>query len=145
MEAIRGDSEPLAKKQKQAPPGAAERPAPSATAFKTAPMGSSRHPFEVDKGDHCETSEEAYEQIAPLLAHVAESSQIGKSRARVKIYDPYFCDGAVVRRLAKQGFLDVYNKCEDFYDMAGNQPQPHPNRTVDPNPNHRSARGRARF
>lgn len=47
-----------------------------------------------------------------------------KAKASLKIYDPYYCTGAVVRHMAKLGFSDVYNRCEDFYavDAAGRTP-----------------------
>jgi hypothetical protein len=41
-----------------------------------------------------------------------------EARASLKIYDPYYCTGAVVRHLGKLGFADVYNRCEDFYAAA---------------------------
>jgi hypothetical protein len=40
---------------------------------------------------------------------------------QVRIYDPYFCNGGVIKRLKKHGFLKVYNRREDFYEkIAGN-------------------------
>lgn len=33
----------------------------------------------------------------------------------MKIYDPYFCDGSVVKHLSSLGFESVYNKKEDCY------------------------------
>ena len=32
------------------------------------------------------------------------------------MYDPYYCDGSVVKRLNKLGFMNVYNRHEDFYE-----------------------------
>jgi hypothetical protein len=32
----------------------------------------------------------------------------------LKIYDPYFCDGKIIKSFEKLGFSDVYNKCEDL-------------------------------
>jgi hypothetical protein len=74
------------------------------------------HPFEANDDDHCETSMEAYGDLAPLLEHLAQS--LGKTRAELSIYDPYFCTGSVVAHLARFGFDTVYNKCEDFYEVA---------------------------
>ena len=39
----------------------------------------------------------------------------GKEPAQLQIYDPYFCNGAVARHLAKLGFPLCYNRNEDFY------------------------------
>lgn len=66
--------------------------------------------------DHCETSELAYAHIAPLLAALA--SELGKAPEELVIYDPYFCQGSTVRRLASLGFPGVYNKNEDFYEVG---------------------------
>lgn len=32
------------------------------------------------------------------------------------IYDPYYCQGSTVARLASLGFPRVYNRKEDFYE-----------------------------
>jgi len=75
-----------------------------------------QHPFEADELDHCETPLEAYEDISLLLALVAKS--LGKSRRTLSIYDPYYCNGAVKKRLGSFGFENIYNKCEDFYNST---------------------------
>ncbi|KAG1655665.1 hypothetical protein FOA52_007914 [Chlamydomonas sp. UWO 241] len=99
--------------------------------------------FTVDQeDDHCETSPEAYTHVAGLLRLTAESMGIEPSALR--IYDPYYCNGAVVRHLAALGFLHVYNENEDFYavlaegrvpphDVVVTNPpysQPHPQRLL---------------
>ncbi|GBG32671.1 Protein FAM173B [Hondaea fermentalgiana] len=71
------------------------------------------HPFHTASDDHCETAPEAYADVAPLLRALAK--KLGKSPAELRIYDPYFCAGAVVKNLGVLGFENVYNKCEDFY------------------------------
>ena len=38
--------------------------------------------------------------------------------AQVRIYDPYYCNGGVVKRLKQLGFPNVYNRREDFYAVA---------------------------
>merc|ERR1712232_740924 len=73
------------------------------------------HPFQADDADHCETSLQAYEDIAPFLDLVA--SQLGKSRNTLSIFDPYFCVGTMKKRLMSLGFNTVYNECEDFYSL----------------------------
>jgi len=69
--------------------------------------------FEADELDHCETAPEAYSHVAPLLADLASCLSVTISSLR--IYDPFFCNGAVTRHLAELGFESVYNKNEDFY------------------------------
>jgi hypothetical protein len=69
--------------------------------------------FETDKDDHCETSGEAYDDISAFLCRLA--SNLGKTPKELAIYDPYYCNGAVVRHLASRGFGNVYNRNEDFY------------------------------
>jgi hypothetical protein len=49
-------------------------------------------PFETDSADHAETPTDAYFHIAPLLDLLAKAC--GKTRATLRIYDPFFCDGA---------------------------------------------------
>lgn len=71
------------------------------------------HPFQVDETDHCETPLEAYKDIALLLEHFAKA--IGKTRANLRIYDPYYCSGGVKQRLASLGFKTVWNENADFY------------------------------
>ena len=37
-----------------------------------------------------------------------------------RVYDPYYCDGGVVRRLTALGFRDVVNENRDFYADVSN-------------------------
>jgi len=48
--------------------------------------------------------------------------------SKVSIYDPYYCDGAVLSHLTKLGFNDVYNKKEDCYKTwcQSDTTQPYP-------------------
>eukprot|EP00300_Choanocystis_sp_HF-7_P012902 c18082_g1_i1.p1 GENE.c18082_g1_i1~~c18082_g1_i1.p1 ORF type:complete len:350 (+),score=70.72 c18082_g1_i1:38-1087(+) len=69
--------------------------------------------FETHDDDHCETSLDAYNHIAPALAAIAKVLE--KSPADLAIYDPYYCQGSVKRHLATLGFSNVYNENEDFY------------------------------
>jgi len=80
------------------------------------------HSFEVDPDDHCETPPEAYGDIVNALEFIANA--LNKSKHSLKIYDPYFCAGAVVRNLTQRGFPDVYNKNEDFYAAIEAQTTP---------------------
>ena len=56
---------------------------------------------------------QAYEDIAPVLHHVADA--MGKAPQDLRIYDPYFCHGGAARKLRRLGFACVYNKNQDFY------------------------------
>jgi hypothetical protein len=38
-----------------------------------------------------------------------------KKSKKLKIYDPYYCDGSMVKKLQKIGFPLVYNVKEDCY------------------------------
>eukprot|EP00242_Pyramimonas_sp_CCMP2087_P007396 CAMPEP_0198209938 /NCGR_PEP_ID=MMETSP1445-20131203/17823_1 /TAXON_ID=36898 /ORGANISM="Pyramimonas sp., Strain CCMP2087" /LENGTH=284 /DNA_ID=CAMNT_0043883855 /DNA_START=172 /DNA_END=1022 /DNA_ORIENTATION=- len=76
-------------------------------------VSSAAHPFEWDPADDCETSLQAYKDIAPVLTKLAQ--KLGKPKAELRIYDPYYCQGAVPKHLNKLGFPLVYNKDEDFY------------------------------
>ena len=78
-------------------------------------VSNGEYPFEADDADHAETPVEAYRDIAPVLARLAEA--LGKTKATLRVYDPYYCAGGVVKRLAQHGFKKVYNRCEDFYKM----------------------------
>ncbi len=42
--------------------------------------------------------------------HTYTLESMGLSRASVRIYDPYYCAGGVVKRLAVHGFKNVYNR-----------------------------------
>ena len=100
----------------------------AAPAKAPAPPPSIPHPppdeltFIADEEDHCETAPQAYEDIAQLLHLVAAS--LGKASSELRIYDPYFCNGAVARHLNALGFPHVYNRNEDFYAVqdAGSAP-----------------------
>ena len=79
----------------------------------TTPVSSSDHPFEFDAADHCETPFQAYQDIEPFLFRIALA--LKKPKEKLRIYDPYFCEGSVAKHLARLGFTDVYNVNEDFY------------------------------
>eukprot|EP00934_Nitzschia_sp_Nitz4_P004046 Nitzschia sp. Nitz4//scaffold106_size73319//26794//28158//NITZ4_005733-RA/size73319-augustus-gene-0.1-mRNA-1//1//CDS//3329532511//4036//frame0 len=73
-------------------------------------------PFETDPDDHCESPKEAYQNVVPFLQSIgSRGSHIPASK--LKIYDPYFCNGAVVRNLQELGFPNVYNQKEDCYEI----------------------------
>ncbi|KAL7579849.1 hypothetical protein ACA910_004861 [Epithemia clementina (nom. ined.)] len=69
-------------------------------------------PFPTEPDDHCESPKEAYMHIAAMLNEVQPRKQ-----QSLRIYDPYYCDGAVERNFNQLGFLNVYNKKEDCYHV----------------------------
>ena len=95
-----------------------------------APAPSVPHPpperltFSADEEDHCETAPQAYEDIGQLLHLIA--AHLGKKSSDLRIYDPYYCNGAVARHLNALGFPHVYNRNEDFYAvLAAGEVPPH--------------------
>eukprot|EP00239_Pterosperma_sp_CCMP1384_P009833 CAMPEP_0197860816 /NCGR_PEP_ID=MMETSP1438-20131217/36443_1 /TAXON_ID=1461541 /ORGANISM="Pterosperma sp., Strain CCMP1384" /LENGTH=298 /DNA_ID=CAMNT_0043477801 /DNA_START=803 /DNA_END=1696 /DNA_ORIENTATION=- len=81
-----------------------------------------RRSFERDPADDCETPFEAYRHIAPFLEKLA--IKLGKRKAELRIYDPYYCKGAMVRHLSKLGFTKVHNTNNDFYLQIQNGSTP---------------------
>lgn len=66
--------------------------------------------FDCLPEDHCETPLVAYEDIAPALDWLFPSR-----RKSVRIYDPYYCAGSVVKKLNNLGFERVINNNVDCY------------------------------
>ena len=85
----------------------------SIKADATTPASAATHPFDVDEADHCETPFQAYRDIEPFLFQIA--LRLKKPKEKLRIYDPYYCEGSVAKHLAKLGFTNVYNANEDFY------------------------------
>lgn len=92
-----------------------------------------KHAFEdTDDKDHAETPLIAYQHIAPFLRKLGElvpSSSSGSSSSSsstagpsgLRIWDGFYCAGAVKRHLASLGFPGVHNENEDFYDRCSKQ------------------------
>jgi hypothetical protein len=90
-------------------------------------------PYPTNPDDHCETPLEAYRDIAPLLrelerlldvdrgAHTADKSRLSASvqldSSQLRIYDPYYCNGAVKDHFLQLGFPLVHNEKEDCYGV----------------------------
>ena len=85
----------------------------SLRAEATTPTASRDHPFEVDDADHCETPFAAYRGRRAFSVCVALA--LRKPKEKLRIYDPYFCEGSVAKHLARLGFTSVHNENEDFY------------------------------
>jgi hypothetical protein len=77
------------------------------------PAIATEHPFICEPRDHCETPFEAYRDIEPFLYRL--SVALGKTKAQLKVYDPFYCEGSVKVHLKRLGFDSVYNENEDFY------------------------------
>lgn len=58
-------------------------------------------PFQCDPDDHCESPPEAYADIASSLDLIA--SRLGKTRANLVIYDPFYCAGSMKKHLGTLG------------------------------------------
>lgn len=99
---------PLQHKSRAPPVFSAAEPVPVVT-----PAIASAHPFPTDPHDHAETPYAAYADIEPLLFGLA--LQLRSNKARLRIWDPYFCEGSVVRHLNRLGFESVRNENADFY------------------------------
>lgn len=52
-------------------------------------------PFPTDYNDHFSTTDAALKDLASGLDQLATA--LGKSRSDLVIYDPYYCDGSIVR------------------------------------------------
>jgi hypothetical protein len=89
----------------------------------------SEFPFPVEADDHCESPATAYQDIMPLLEkfeciHYSQNKKISGDKNhrndqsfQLRIYDPYYCDGAVKRNLAEIGFVNVHHEKEDCYQV----------------------------
>ena len=81
------------------------------------------HPFEADYNDHFETSDEAVHDIAYIIEALARS--LGKEPSKLRIYDPYYCNGSIVGTWTRAGFPRCYNENEDCYKVweEGTEPE----------------------
>lgn len=78
--------------------------------------------FEVEYNDHFETPQMAYGDISSILEYLAED--IGKPKSELVVYDPYFCQGQMVRHMHELGFENVINLNRDFYQDILNKAIP---------------------
>lgn len=70
-------------------------------------------PFETDFNDHFETPKRAYRDIKPVARVIAR--RCGVDTASLRVYDPYFCRGSMVKHMNELGFQSVINLKRDFY------------------------------
>lgn len=71
--------------------------------------------FEVDYNDHFETPLNAYEDILPFIESIA--TILNKSLDDIIVFDPYYCQGSMIKILKSLGIKTIINKNEDFYQM----------------------------
>ena len=90
---------------------------PTTTTTTTVPPSSAIFPYPTNPDDHCETPLKSYEDILPLLNDAAARFSTSSSSSTLKIYDPYYCDGSVIKHLSSLGYTNVYNKKEDCYKV----------------------------
>lgn len=64
------------------------------------------YPYETVHDDHCETPLKAYQDIQQAVKLLADG--LGKTVAELKIYDPYYCEGNVIKRLNSLGEFGCY-------------------------------------
>ena len=83
------------KKQRKLSPPHAPHPAAGGQA---ATALAARYAWDTDYGDHFETSEQAFRDVAPALRALCGAG------AAAAILDPYYCDGAAETRLRALGF-----------------------------------------
>ena len=76
----------------------------------------------MDPTDHSETDVRAYRDIVTVLLALAK--RCGRTAATLRIWDPFYCDGGVKRRLRSLGFPSVHHEKVDFYAVtaAGDEP-----------------------
>ena len=80
------------------------------------PQEAVAHPFEALAEDAAETPVEAYRDIEPLLFRIAQAA--GRTKATLRIWDPFFAAGSVCVHLRSLGFESVINRNEDFYAVC---------------------------
>lgn len=77
---------------------------------------------DVDEADHCETPFRAYRDVEPFLFALAKA--LKRTKATLRVYDPYYCEGSMVAHLNALGFESVYNENEDFYERVATKTTP---------------------
>ena len=86
-------------------------------------------PFETNYNDHFETPQAAYADVLPLLSACARQAHgDGAGLETLRVYDPYYCQGAMQRALAALGCArdNLINENRDFYaDVAAGTLPPH--------------------
>jgi hypothetical protein len=86
--------------------------------------GTIQHEFVTNALDHCETPRIAYEHlIESVLLELGSDGVVNddnhktKTMATMRIWDPYYCNGATKRHLQALGFNNVIHENQDFYKL----------------------------
>ena len=75
------------------------------------------HPFKSEFGDHFSTSNVALGHVVSVLKCLRD-----ECKGKFRVYDPFYCDGSVKRRLEGLGFRNVIHENRDFYaDVKSNR------------------------
>jgi hypothetical protein len=94
---------------------AGEKGAPSGSDGHQSSRG--QHSFDTNVLDHCETPQVAYEHLREYLEVLGQSM----STASMRVWDPYYCDGAVKRIFREMGFTNIIHENADFYQLIKNK------------------------
>ncbi|GAB5034589.1 Hypothetical protein NocV09_02000390 [Nannochloropsis oceanica] len=80
------------------------------------------YPFPTEYADHFESPFRAYQDLEAFLVWLCRALGKQQGKPALHIYDPYYCQGAVVGLLGRLGFSHVTNKMRDFYaDVVENR------------------------
>lgn len=115
--ALRGkeeEGEKSVEPKKAAAVPAAEAKAPKSFFSTPAPSHATQgYPYSTDYADHFETSDRAIRDVEPALYRLA--THLGKTKATLRIYDPFYCKGSVRDHFATLGFKTFIHEKRDFY------------------------------
>lgn len=81
-----------------------------------------RHPFSTDYLDHFETPFNAVADLLPALDLLC--ARLGRARGSLRVWDPFFCAGAMASHLATLGFASAIHRNEDFYALTAAKKEP---------------------
>lgn len=73
------------------------------------------HPFPADYNDSFETPEAAIRDIIPALTFIA--GELLKPLSALRVWDPFFCTGAIAKHFVACGVPNVTHVHEDFYKV----------------------------
>ena len=73
------------------------------------------HPFAADYNDSFETPETAIRDILPALTFIA--ADLRKPLSQLRVWDPFFCTGAVKSHFTRCGVPLLIHNHEDFYKV----------------------------
>ena len=68
-------------------------------------------PYVVDYCDHFETPREAYDDLVPIMQELQPTTS---KKPKLRVYDPYYCNGRTAILLKELGFTAIHEK-RDFY------------------------------